>query len=463
MKIWLHFIAVNFFHLPNIKTTMKYTLKTLYAALGMFLLHAVTFAQAEYVPTKENLENRKTFQDNKFGLFIHWGVYSTLADGEWVMRHRDIPVSQYEKLPPYFNPIGFDAEAWVLMAKNAGMKYITFTSRHHDGFAMFDSKVSDYNVAQKTPYKKDIVAELSKACKKYGMQLFLYYSHLDWHHNDYFPRSNTSINKGGQDWSGRPPSGNWSNYLKYMNGQLAELLTNYGTIGGIWFDGWWDNKEADWKLKEQYELIHKLQPGCLIGNNHHQSPKLGEDFQMFEKDLPGHNTTGFAESDVTFGSLPIEMCETMNNSWGYNLKDRKFKSSKFIVQLLVKNAGYNSNLLLNVGPQPDGRIMPENIDTLKKVGSWLAQYGTSIYGTRGGIFPIQQWGVIVKKEQTHYIHVLEMPTAGKLFIPGWPGKPKRVTPFIGNKKIPFKVMPEGLLLDLAGLNFDGIDLVLTVQ
>ncbi len=449
--------------MPHIKTMMKINTKALHLLFLFSLLYGFAMAQTAYLPAKENLENRKTFQDNKFGLFIHWGVYSTLADGEWVMRYRDIPVSQYEKLPAYFNPISFDAEAWVLMAKNAGMKYITFTSRHHDGFAMFDSKISDYNIVQQTPYKKDIVAELSKACQKHGIKLFLYYSHLDWHHNDYFPRSNTAINKGGQDWSERPQSGNWPNYLKYMNGQLTELLTNYGPIGGIWFDGWWDNKKADWKLDEQYALIHKLQPGCMVGNNHHQSPKPGEDFQMFEKDLPGHNTSGFAEESVSFGSLPIEMCETMNGSWGYNLKDRKFKSSKFIIQLLVKNAGYSSNLLLNVGPQPDGKIMPENIDTLNKVGTWLSQYGESIYGTRGGVFPVQAWGVIVKKDKVHYIHVLEKPTGDKLFIPGWPAKPSKLETVASKQKASFKHLPEGLLIDLNGLPFDGVDLVLKVE
>jgi len=428
-----------------------------------YLICVSSWAQSGYIPAKENLENRKTFQDNKFGLFIHWGVYSTLADGEWVMRHKDIPVSQYEKLPAYFNPISFDAEAWVLMAKNAGMKYIAFTSRHHDGFAMFNSRVSDYNIVKKTPYKKDIVAELSKACQKHGLKLFLYYSHLDWHHIDYYPRSNTSLNKGGQDWTERPESGNWENYLKYMNGQITELLTNYGAIGGIWFDGWWDNKKADWKLEEQYALIHKLQPGCMVGNNHHQSPKPGEDFQMFEKDLPGQNTTGFADTEVSFGQLPLEMCETMNNSWGYNLRDRKFKSSKFIIQLLVKNAGHNSNLLLNVGPQPDGNIMTENIDTLKKVGSWIALNGESIYGTRGNIFPVQNWGAVVKKDKVHYLHVLEKPIGDKLFIPGWPSKPLKLEVMSTRQKAAFKFLAEGLLIDLSKIPFDGVDLILKVE
>lgn len=426
------------------------------------LLALSSFGQANYVPSAENLKNREQFQNDKFGLFIHWGVHATLADGEWVMRHQNIPVSQYERLPDYFNPISFNAEAWALMAKNAGMKYITLTSRHHDGFSMWNSKVSDYNVVKRTPFKRDIVGELAAACQKHGLKFFLYYSHLDWWHPDYFPRGNTSLNQGGVDWTERPKTGDFSRYRKYMNDQLTELLSNYGPLGGIWFDGWWDNKEADWRLDEQYALIHKLQPGCLIGNNHHQTPKPGEDFQMFEKDLPGHNTTGFSD-EATIGQLPLEMCETMNNSWGYKLKDRKFKSSKQLIHLLVKNAGYNSNFLLNVGPQPDGKITRENVDTLKKMGNWLNLYGESIYGTRGGIYPIQDWGVVVKKGNVHYLHILQKPTGDKLFIAGWQAKPRQMTQLGSNKKATFKSMPEGLLVDLAGLPFDGIDLVIKVE
>jgi alpha-L-fucosidase len=178
-------------------------------------------------------------------------------------------LKEYENLARYFNPTKYDAKAWVQIAKAAGMKYITITSRHHDGFSMFDTKASAWDIMDATSFKRDVLKELAEECRKEGITLFFYYSHLDWSHTDYFPRGNTG------KLTGRPEAGTWDNYLKFMNQQLTELLTNYGDIGGIWFDGWWDRKEADWKLTEQYALIHKLQPGCLVGNNHHQPVKEG--------------------------------------------------------------------------------------------------------------------------------------------------------------------------------------------
>src|SRR6266542_2681052 len=212
-------------------------------------LPARTQAQAAYQPTPQNLEARRWFQNAKFGLFIHWGVYSVLGDGEWVMNIRKIPIHDYEKLPPAFNPVDFNAAEWVAIAKAAGMKYITITSKHHDGFAMFDSKVSGYNIVARTPYKKDPLKMLADECHRQGIKLFFYYSQLDWHNPDYYPRGQT-------DWpNGRPDHGDFNAYLdSYMDGQLRELLTNYGPIGGIWFDGMWDKPNADWHLLKTYAL-----------------------------------------------------------------------------------------------------------------------------------------------------------------------------------------------------------------
>src|SRR6266705_1294664 len=275
-------------------------------------------AQEVYAPSPENLKAREWFQDAKFGMFIHWGVYSMLGDGEWVMETRPIRGADYAKLPAFFNPIKFDPAAWVALAKAAGMKYITITSKHHDGFAMFDSKVSDYNIVARTPYKKDVLKALADECHRQGLKLFFYYSQLDWHHPDYFPRGNTG--KG----SGRPESGDWNRYIAFMNQQLTELLTNYGPIGGIWFDGMWDKPDADWHLAETYALIHRLQPAALIVPNHHKAPMPGEDVQTFEQDLPGANTAGF--NTQTIGGLPLETSLTMNNSWGFNITDNHWKS-----------------------------------------------------------------------------------------------------------------------------------------
>src|ERR1700733_3033144 len=203
-------------------------------AIPLFLLPIASLvpAQVGYQPSPQNLEARHWFQDARFGLFIHWGVYSVLGDGEWVMNNQKIPITEYEKLPPRFNPTEFDPAEWVALAKAAGMKYITITSKHHDGFQMFDSKVSDYNVADRTPYKKDVLKMLADECHKQGIKLFFYYSQLDWHSPDYFPRGGTGRT------AGRPETGDWNKYLDYMDAQLTELLTNYGEIAGIWFDGW---------------------------------------------------------------------------------------------------------------------------------------------------------------------------------------------------------------------------------
>ncbi|GAB3561252.1 alpha-L-fucosidase [Spirosoma luteolum] len=429
-------------------------------------------AQSAYQPTPDNLAARRAFQDDKFGLFIHWGVYSQLAAGEWVMNNQKIPVRDYERLPGFFNPIAFDANEWVSMAKNAGMKYITITSKHHDGFAMYDSKVSDYDIVDRTPYKKDILKALAEACRAQGLKLFVYHSHLDWHHPDYFPRGRT-----GQ-FTGRPNSGSFEKYLQYMDTQLTEILTNYGPIGGIWFDGWWDQSAddaghtgatapasktgIDWKLDRTYSLIHRLQPACLIGNNHHVAPFPGEDFQMFEKDLPGSKTTGFNEAQ-TIGQLPLETCETMNGAWGYNINDHNYKSTKTLVQYLVKAAGHNANFLLNVGPMPNGQVQPEFVKTLAEMGSWTKANGETIYGTRGGPVPARDWGVSTAKDNKVYIHILNWADR-QLSLPALPGKIKSARLFAGKQPVSVRQSADGVVLTLpTAPAADAIDTIVELE
>src|SRR4051794_38477648 len=378
-----------------------------------------------------NARARRWFQDAKFGMFVHWGVYSLLGKGEWVMNNDKIPVAEYEKLPPRFNPAKFDADDWVKLARAAGMKYLTVTSKHHDGFCMFDSKLTSYDIVDATPYGKDPMKALAAACHKQGIKLFFYYSLLDWHHPDYFPRGKT----GGA--TGREDKGDWKSYVAYYQGQVRELCTNYGEIGGIWFDGWWDRPQADWDMAGTYRMIHELQPGALAGNNHHVAPFPGEDFQMFEQDLPGDNSAGFNKAGGASG-LPLETCLTINGSWGYNARDRNFKSPEDLIRALVGAAGRGANLLLNVGPRPDGSIPQESADRLNAVGKWMEKYGKTIYGTRRGPIAPQPWGVSTVKSSPPalvYLHVLgkvekiTLPRETSSFIPYSFGKdtPLRLT------------------------------------
>ena len=425
------------------------------ACLAVSALAADSSVRAQsYQPTAANLEARRSFQDAKFGLFIHWGVYSLLSDGEWVMNNRRIPARDYEKLPALFNPTEFDAREWVSLAKAAGMKYITITSKHHDGFAMFDSKVSDWDIVDRTPYKRDVLKMLADECHRQGIKLFFYHSHLDWHHPDYFPRGRT-----GRD-AGRPDSGQWNRYLDYMDAQITELLTNYGEIGGIWFDGWWDRPDADWRLQKTYDLIHRLQPAALVGNNHHKKPFPGEDFQMFEKDLPGKNTAGFNQDSV-IGDLPLETCETINNSWGFNLNDPRYKSTRDLVHYLVRAAGYGANFLLNVGPMPNGKIQPEFVTRLQEIGRWLEKNGESIYGTRGGPVSPRPWGVTTQKDNKVYVHLLDWEDES-LALPPLPGKVVSARILNGGVVV-WREDPAGVVLRVPKAGRDELDTVVVVE
>ena len=257
-----------------------------------------------------------------------------------------------------------------------------------------------------------------------------------------------------------------------MKVQLTELLTNYGEIGGIWFDGQWDQHEwdgkrfgklkADFKLKEVYELIHKLQPQALIGSNHHLAPNPGEDFQMFEKDLPGKGTKDFATSADDIGNLPLEVCETINNSWGFNLQDNSHKSKKELIQYLVKASGYGTNLLLNVGPMPNGKIQSNHISSLKEIGNWLRKNGETIYSTsQGPILPTEEY-VSTQKQNKIYLHIIN-PKKNTLFIDSFTKKIKKIKYFDSNENINYNQNKFGLIIDLSNKKIDPIDTIIEIE
>lgn len=411
--------------------------------VATLLMNYVGMAQTSYQPTAENLKAREQFQDQKFGIFLHWGLYSMMGVTEWIMTNRDIHYQEYPKLAKTFYPSEFDADAWISAIKAAGAKYITITTRHHDGFSLFKTATSSYNSVDGTPFKRDIIKELAEACKRHGIKLHLYYSHLDWGREDY------PVGRTGRG-TGRPKEkANWPSYFQFMNTQLTELLTNYGEVGAIWFDGWWDHdndaKPFDWQLEEQYGIIHKLQPQCLIGNNHHTTPFPGEDIQIFERDLPGENKAGLSGQDIS--RLPLESCQTINEHWGYSITDSNYKSGKELIQMLVRAAGKNANLLLNIGPEPGGALPSLALDRLKTIGEWLNKYGETIYGTRGGIVGPHDWGVSTQRGNKLYIHIMNSMDSS-LFIPTGNHKVKSAVVYGTNKRVNFTKTGKGITLNL---------------
>jgi len=412
-------------------------------------------AQINYQPSPENLKSRQEFQDRKFGMFIHWGIYCLLGDGEWVMNIQKIPYDKYKRIANAFYPHDFNATEWVQIAKAAGMKYITITSRHHDGFSMFDTRATDYDIVDATPYKKDPLKELALACKEDGIKLNFYYSLLDWGRKDY--------GFGKKIINGLPEDTDWDSYIHFIKTQLTELLTNYGdVVGGIWFDGDWERKEVNWHYDEIYSLIHKLRPDVMIGNNHHSDLKPGEDYQLFEKDLPGSNSHGWGSGGVNM-NVPLETCETINTSWGFNINDKNYKSVTTIIQYLVKAAGHNANFLLNVGPQADGKIQQEFVDTLKKVGEWLQKNGETIYGTRGNVIPQQDWGTVTAKGNNLFVHLLKAPSEDFILLPKVPQKVKSVQWYSSKQSLKWKQLPEGIFIYLDNSAMDETDKIIKVD
>lgn len=407
-----------------------------------FAFHFIAKAQGNYTPTKENLQSRQEFSDMKFGIFLHWGIYSMFGQGEWYLQNANIDHKEYAKAARGFYPSYFDAKEWVDAIKASGAKYITITSRHHDGFSMWHTKQSNYNIVDATPYGKDVLKALSAECQKQDIRLHLYYSHLDWTREDY-PLGRTG--RGTHRDNSHP---DYQHYLEFMNAQLTELLTDYGPIGAIWFDGYWDHDEDntpfDWHLDEQYTLIHSLQPSCLVANNHHVAVHPGEDIQIFERDIPGQNTAGLSGQSIS--KLPLETCQTMNGMWGYKIVDQNYKSAEELIRLLVGTAGKGANLLLNVGPQPSGELPATAISRLHEMGEWLSRFGESIYGTTAGDIQDVAWGTSTRKGNTLYLHVTD-PSTTTITLPS-SIKFKSATCLNTSSKIKTRKTPQGICISI---------------
>jgi alpha-L-fucosidase len=389
----------------------------------IMIMFSVLQAQDFTQETKKQHDARmQWWREARFGMFIHWGLYAILAGewggqtnyGEWIRTNAEIPIDVYDKLLGQFNPVKFDAEAWVKTAKYAGMKYIVITSKHHDGFALFDSKVSDFDVMA-TPFKRDILKELADACRKHGIKMCFYHSIMDWHHPDYLPRRAWETNRTTE-------GADYERFVKYLKAQLKELLTNYGDVAVLWFDGEWENTWNDKRGLDLYNYVRSLQPNIIINNRVGASRN---DLQGFTKEGGFAGDFGTPEQQIPATGLPgvdWETCMTMNDHWGYNKNNHNWKSTKEIIQMLADIASKGGNYLLNVGPTAEGLFPQPSIDRLKEIGDWMKVNGESIYGTHASPFKNLIWGRCTQKEikggTRLYLHVFDWPANGKLLVPG---------------------------------------------
>lgn len=370
---------------------------------NLILLVALLILQQAY--PQANTDKMDWWKEAKFGMFIHWGVYSVPAGiyngkeisgiGEWIMNRGKIPVSEYKAYAKQFNPVKYDPEAWVKMAKDAGMKYLVITSKHHDGFALFDSKVTDWDIVDATPYGKDLLKPLADACHKEGIHLGFYYSQAqDWNHP-----GGAAI---GGHWD-KAQDGSMDDYIKKIAvPQVKEILSNYGDVDVLWWDTPTD------MTKERAELflpVIEKHPN-LITNN-----RLGGGFQ---------GDTETPEQFVPATGFPgrnWETCMTMNDTWGFKSNDHNWKSTETIIRTLIDIVSKGGNYLLNVGPTSEGLIPQPSINRLKEVGDWMKKNGEAIYETNSSPFPYLPWGRCTQKGDKLYLHVFNWPENGKLSVP----------------------------------------------
>ncbi|MGE5796692.1 MAG: alpha-L-fucosidase [Ignavibacteria bacterium] len=401
-------------------------MKKTFTIIILLLLLPVSFSQNFTNETQEQHDARmQWWREARFGLFIHWGLYAIPAGqwdtvttyGEWIRSEAQIPIEVYDSLIYKFNPVKFNVAEWVETAKNAGMKYIVITSKHHDGFCLFDSKETDFDVMS-TPFKRDILKELSEECHKQGIKLGFYHSIMDWHHPDYVPK---------RDWDKFSGNADYEKYVEHMKKQLKELLTNYGEISILWFDGEWESTWSDERGRDLYDYVRSLQPNIII-NNRVSSSRSGMEGFTAEGGFAGDFGTPEQQIPATgFPGIDWESCMTMNDHWGYNKNDHNWKPAKEIIRLLTDIASKGGNYLLNVGPTAEGVFPSESVSILNEVGNWLNVNGESIYGTSASPFKKLDWGRCTQKRMDSktrlFLHIFDWPNYGKLVLPGIYNKP----------------------------------------
>ena len=379
----------------------------------------------EVVETLSHDDRMEWWRDAGFGMFIHWGAYAIpggerngeicRGGAEWIMDKLDYTIEDYEKeVVSQFNPVEFNADDWVAMAKDAGMKYIVLTSKHHDGFCLWDSEVSDYDVMDASPFKRDIVKELANACKRGGIKFCFYHSIVDWHHPQAQAPLYPNYNAGQKDQTVFNPEFP-EYYENYLKPQVKELLTKYGDIGVVWFDGDWIPDYTTEMGKEMYNFILDMQPKTIV-NNRVDKGRMGMEGMDMEGNFAGDFGTPEQEIPATGIDADWESCMTMNGSWGYKPSDSKWKSSERLIQNLVDIISKGGNFLLNVGPDGQGLFPPESVERLADMGVWTKANGESIYGAKTSPFDRPEWGRYTSKESVIYAHVFDWPEDGLLVL-----------------------------------------------
>jgi alpha-L-fucosidase len=356
------------------------------------------------------------WRDARFGMFIHWGLYSIPAGewkgntgyAEWIREEAHIPVEEYEQLQAQFNPVKFDAEAWAKLAADAGMKYLVITSKHHDGFCLFDSQQTTWDIGG-TPFKRDILGELAQACARHGVRFCTYHSIMDWHHPDYLPR---------RSWEKRPADGaDYERFEKYLHDEVTEVVERYHP-GVMWFDGEWENTWNHERGARLFELCRTLDPQMIVNNRVDTNRGGLGDFATPEQEIPATGTPG----------LDWETCMTMNDHWGYNSHDANWKTTRDLLQKLCDIASKGGNFLLNIGPRSDGTFPPEALERLSALGAWMRTNGGAIQGTSASPFDELPWGRCTQKQDGN-------DTLLNLLVFAWPGDGRLVVPGLGNEAL----------------------------
>ena len=446
------------------RTTIAASAAAVVAASMLAASSAVNAPPA--VPPRD--QRMQWWRDARFGMFIHFGLYSAPGGtwdgkpvggvGEWLLLNARIDPIAYEKaLVPQFNPVKFDAREWARIAKDAGMGYVVITTKHHDGFALWDSAVSDYDVMA-TPFRRDIMRELSDAVRAEGLRMCWYHSIMDWHHPDYQPR---------REWDRRPVDPqSFPRYVDYMHAQLRELLTRYGDIGILWFDGEWEGTwNHDWGKKTD-DLVRSLQPGIIV-NNRVDSGRAG--MEGFTADEHARGDYGTPEQTIPPNGMPgkdWETCMTMNDTWGYKSADGNWKSAQTMIRMLCDIASKGGNFLLNVGPKGDGTIPEESVARLRRIGEWMKVNGEAIHGTQASPFPRKfPWGRVTTKHPfrsgaqatTLYLHVFEWPASGSIRLDGISNEPAGTVRVLGAPARTPAAHREGSAIVVDGIGSAAVD------